>query len=66
VPELGDLIDQFEKEDEAILQFNEKQKQHVKNLEVRGFEPDPRYEIVNQQAERIELLNNNIQTQRQQ
>lgn len=48
VPELGDLINQFEKEDEAILQFNEKQKKHVKDLEVRGFNPEKRYQIVNQ------------------
>ena len=66
VPELDDLLNQFEKDDESILQFNEKQKTHVKDLEVRGFEPEARYQIVYEQAERIELLNKNIATQRQQ
>ena len=48
IPELGTLIDQFEKDDEAILEFNENMLQSVKALEVRGFEPEPRHQIVNQ------------------
>lgn len=61
MPELNDLIDQFEKDDEAIHQFGEKQISHVKDLEVRGFVPEARYQIVNEQAERIELLDKNIE-----
>ena len=43
VPELDDLLDQFEKDDPTIHDFNEKQKEHVKDLEVHGFEPEPRH-----------------------
>lgn len=31
----------------------------------RGFEPEPRHQIVNKQADRIKLLNSNIEVQRQ-
>lgn len=65
VPELASLLSQFEKDDEAILNFNEKQLKKVNNLEVRGFEPPPRHQFVNEEAERLELLNSNIEIQRQ-
>lgn len=47
MPELSQLIGQFEKEDEQILKFHEQQKQNKADLELRGFEPEPRYQIVN-------------------
>ena len=65
VPELDQLIGQFEKEDEQILKFHEDQKKYATDLEIRGFEPEPRYQIVNQEADRIKLLNQNIEMQRQ-
>ena len=46
VPELQTLIDQFESVDENIHQHNEKQKTKLKDLESRGFEPEPRHQII--------------------
>jgi len=60
------LIDQFESVDDTIHQFNETQKQDVKDLEIRGFLPSPRHQIINKKQEKISLLNSNIAKQRQQ
>ena len=66
VPELNELIDQFEAGDETIHQFNENQKTEVKDLELRGFQPEARQQIINKKEEQINMLNENISKQRQQ
>jgi hypothetical protein len=65
VPDLSDLIDQFEKVDPVILDLNEKRKAEVKALDARGFKPEPRHDINNKQATRVSMLNKNIDMQRQ-
>ena len=45
VPELNALIDQFEAADPEILKYKEEEKALLKDLEHRGFEPEPRYNI---------------------
>ena len=65
VPQLTDLLNQFEATDDSILQFNEKQKQTLKDLETKGFEPEPGQQIVNREQDRVKMLNDNITKQRQ-
>jgi len=43
VPELSELINQFEEADDSILGFKESQKAHVASLKQAGFEPETRY-----------------------
>jgi len=60
VPDLGQLINQFENEDEVVLDLNEKQKMYAKDLVSKGFEPEERYDIKNNKGERAQLLEGNI------
>lgn len=66
VPELDDLLTQFEAEDETILLMNQGKKAYVKDLTTRGFEPEARYEITNKKGEQAQLLDSNISKQREQ
>merc|ERR1719272_2186023 len=60
VPELGQLLNQFENDDEVILGLNETQKMYAKDLVSKGFEPEERYDIKNNKGERAALLEDNI------
>ena len=60
VPELGQLLNQFENDDEVILGLNEAQKMYAKDLISKGFEPEVRYDIKNNKGERAALLDDNI------
>ena len=51
VPELDDLLTQFEAEDTTILEMNQKQKAYVKDLVTRGFEPESRHDIIDTKGE---------------
>ena len=66
IPSFSDLVSGFEEGDEQILLHKEQQQSYVKELEIRGFDPEPRYDIVSVQKERMALLNRNISMQRQQ
>lgn len=52
VPDLDELITEFEKSDEAIQQINESIKQHKVELISRGFETEARYDIKNKKGEK--------------
>lgn len=60
VPELDQLLGQFENDDEVILGLNETQKMYAKDLVSKGFEPEERYDIKNNKGERAALLEDNI------
>lgn len=60
VPELGQLLSQFENDDEVILGLNEAQKTYAKDLISKGFEPEVRYDIKNYKGEKAMMLDDNI------
>lgn len=64
VPDLDELITEFEKSDEAIQQINESIKQHKVELISRGFETEARYDIKNKKGEKQQMLDDNISMQR--
>lgn len=66
MPGLGELLTQFEGEDEAINKHNEKQEQFVQDEVSRGFLPPVRHEILNNKQTAVQILDNNISMQRQQ
>lgn len=47
VPELDELLTQFEAEDETILMLNQNEKAAVSEIKQRGFEPEVRQNIMN-------------------
>lgn len=66
IPELDELLTQFEAEDETILTLNQNEKAAVEDLKKRGFEPEVRQNIMNGKGEMMTLLNDNISKQRDQ
>jgi hypothetical protein len=52
VPDLGELIQEFEQSDETIQKLNEGIKQHEVELKSRGFETESRYDITNKKGEK--------------
>lgn len=65
VPALDSLLDQFEAEDEVIIDEKEKLKGELTDLKQRGFEPEVRYEIKDSKAIQKNLLDTNISKQRE-
>ena len=66
VPELDLLLQQFEGEDETILNLNQSHKAMVNDVKQRGFEPEVRHEIMNNKGDKMSLLDDNISKQRDQ
>ena len=66
VPELTDILNEFEKEDEVIQQHIEKLNEYKTSQINKGFEPERRYDIKDDVVDRKTLLNNNISMQREQ
>ena len=52
VPELDQLIDQFELEDEVVQEQKVTIKNYKKDMISRGFEPEDRHEIINDKGNR--------------
>ena len=64
VPELGELINQFEADDETLAKAEEAYKEHLTDLKARGFEKEVREEIKQTRMEKTELLDTNISAKR--
>jgi len=60
VPELTDMLNEFEKEDEVIQKYIETTNLYKTGMINKGFEPERRYEIKDQVADNKKLLNDNI------
>lgn len=52
VPDLDQLIDQFELEDEVVQEQKVSIKTYKKDCITRGFEPEDRHEIINDKGNR--------------
>lgn len=66
MPDLDELINQFETVDDTLIEFKEKQKEQVSAIVNKGFEPQARHDILSIKEEKMEMLNSNINKQRQQ
>ena len=64
VPELDDMIKNFEAGDETLAKEEEDFTNHLKDLKSRGFEKELREEIKQGKIEKTGLLDRNIVTQR--
>ena len=53
VPQLDDLLDQFEKGDGIIAQLDEKEKEFVKDEIANGFEPSKNHDIKDLKGEKV-------------
>jgi len=60
VPELTDMLNEFEKEDEVIQKYIETTNLYKTGMVNKGFEPERRYEIKDRVADNKKLLNDNI------
>ena len=60
VPELDDLIKEFETGDEKLAKEEEKFKEHLADLKARGFEKELREEIKQTKIEKTQLLDSNV------
>ena len=65
VPGLGELITQFENEDEIIIKETTQKKEFAKNELASGFELEPRVDIIDRKGENSSLLDKNMGLQRQ-
>lgn len=64
MPELNELIDQFEKEDE-VVQNHYTGIQEAADAEIsKGFIPEKRYKLKQEKKEKLAMLNQNVQNQR--
>ena len=66
VPDLDELINQFESVDDTLIDHKEKQKEKVSAIVNKGFEPEARHDILSLKDERQEMLDTNVGKQRQQ
>jgi len=60
VPQLDDLLEQFEKGDGVIAQLDEKEKEFVKDEIANGFEPSKNHDIKDLKGEKVCMLDMNI------
>jgi len=65
VPDLADLINEFEKDDETIHKDTELRKQYISELKIKGIEKEPREEIKDNRGDKIRHLDANITAQRE-
>jgi hypothetical protein len=64
VPDLGDLINEFEKDDDVLNKLEEDKKKNEEDLKTAGFEKEPREDIHDKRLEHKELISSNISIQR--
>lgn len=60
VPDLTELIDQFEKEDEVLQKHNDGIKEHAESEVAKGFKPEKRYELKQIKGDKLAMLDKNI------
>ena len=60
VPDLEDMIKDFEAGDDTLVKEEEKFKEHLADLKARGFEKELREEIKQTKIEKTQLLDENI------
>ena len=65
LPELADLIGDFEKDDEVVAKTKETSKTYKAEMKTKGLDIEPFYDIRNTQRERAGLLDANISMQRE-
>jgi hypothetical protein len=64
IPDLGDLINEFEKEDEVLAKANEASKIYKNEIKVKGLELEKRYDIKDIKKDKVNHLDSNISMQR--
>ena len=64
VPDLDDMIKNFEAGDETLAKEEEEFSTHLKDLKSKGFEKELREEIKQGKIEKTGLLDKNIASQR--
>lgn len=64
LPELTDLIGDFEKDDEFLAKAKETTKAYKTDIKAKGLEEEPFYDIKNTKKEKASLLDANISMQR--
>ena len=64
VPDLQELINEFEKDDDVIHKGNEAMKQHFEGLRLKALEAEPRVEIKDRRADAKVMLDENISERR--
>jgi len=60
VPELSELIDQFEKEDETVQKHYTGIQEDASGETAKGFQPEKRYKLKQEKKEKVAMLNTNI------
>lgn len=66
MPDLGELINDFEKGDEVLATAEEELTTHFADLKTRGFEKGVREEVVQVRDQKTTMFQNNISSQRAQ
>lgn len=64
IPDLGELISEFEKGDEVLSTAEEELKQQFADLKALGFEKEVRQEILQVKEQKTTMFNDNISSQR--
>ena len=64
LPELNDLIGDFEKDDEVVAKTKETTKTYKTEMKAKGLDVEPFYDIKNSKKEKASLLDANISMQR--
>jgi hypothetical protein len=60
LPDLADLIADFEKDDDVVKQASEAIKIYKAEMKVKGYEVEPRYDIKDVKNQKIAHLDTNI------
>ena len=64
IPELQDLLNEFEKDDEVMTKQKEELKNAKETLKTKGIDLEPRYEVKDIVRDKISHLDANISVQR--
>jgi hypothetical protein len=65
VPQLKDLLNEFEMNDDVLMAGEMELKQRAADLKARGLQAEPREQIILQKAKRTNMLESNIEKQRE-
>lgn len=60
IPELNDLLYDFEKDDEAIIKTKDADKTYKSDMKVKGLEIESRFDIKDTKTEKRRHLDSNI------
>lgn len=66
VPDLDELLQEFEKDDDVIQKKKEAFEETLASLKAKGLEKENRQEIESVRNDKIKMFDNNISSQRQQ